>query len=90
MRNALLAALAALPFASLPAFAGEGNGAPFAYAGSGSNAASLAAADAGSEARPASRGSVVSTGGAKLAVAGGSEGLIQTANSLPAAGRRRA
>jgi hypothetical protein len=45
MRNALLAALAALPFASLPTFAGD-DSSPFAYTGSGSGAAGMTVATA--------------------------------------------
>ena len=83
MRHALLAALAALSLGSAPAFAGEGNGEPFSYASQSSRSASLSVADSGSEVAPMFAGASTSTGTAGLIAASGSEGLLQTANSLP-------
>ena len=91
MRNALLAALAALSFASLPAFAGDGTGEPFPNsAGAVTTQTFLSGsqiADTGSAAYPnfAGRpGSDLPRLAGNILPTSGSEGAIQTANSLPA------
>lgn len=89
MKTILLAAAAALSLAAATAaHAQEGAGDPFAFRAPGLTAVtpSTYAADTRSAAYPASTGrpsQVVAAGGADLAPATGSEGVVQTANSLP-------
>lgn len=77
---------AALTLAALPAFAGEGNGAPFALRTPAVASATVAAAqpDTGSEDTPNLDVAVTAPAGRTLLASGASEALVQTANSLPA------
>jgi hypothetical protein len=86
MKTILLAAVAVTVLA-LPAFAGEGNGEPFANYDNGTTATvALRRADVGSNAYPnvAGRpGSVLNLYAAGVVPGTGSEQPAQTANSLP-------
>ena len=91
MKTAFLAAAAvALSFGAAPAFAGEGNGNPFPFNAESQAASAYAAqpqfADTGSNAYPSTAGrpgaDLPSLAGAVLPT-NGSQGIVQTANSLP-------
>lgn len=65
------------------AFAGEGNGNPFPFQGTAQVVANSVANDAGSQGYPSYSGSpVIVTAGGTLPT-NGSQGAVQTANSLP-------
>jgi hypothetical protein len=89
MMKMTLAAVAALClFTSAAAHAGEGNGEPFPFRGPGLPTLATPrayAADTGSDAYPdlAGRPSWIETVGGSDVPVTGSEGVVQTANSLP-------
>jgi len=87
MKISLIAATALLAFGTLPALAGEGNGAPFAFRTPGiTTAVGAQVADTGSSAYPditGRAGSSLSVFAGSLAPDTGSEASVQTANSLP-------
>ncbi len=83
MKLTILAVAVALSMGAGTAFAAEGNSEPFPYHGPSQVTANLVANDTGSQAYPSFTGpSVVVTAGGTLPT-NGSEGIVQTANSLP-------
>lgn len=83
MKLTILAVAGALSMVAGTAFAGEGNSEPFPYNGPSQVTSNLLASDTGSQAYPSFTGrSVVVTAGGTLPT-NGSEGIVQTANSLP-------
>ncbi len=83
MKLTILAVAGALSLVAGTAFAGEGNGEPFPFQGTTQVVANAVASDTGSQAYPSSSGlSIVVTAGGTLPT-NGSQGAVQTANSLP-------
>lgn len=84
MKTIFLAA--ALTLAAVPAFAGEGNGAPFALRTSPIASAIFAQArpDTGAEDTPNLNVAFAEPSGWTALAAGANEASVQTANSLPA------
>ena len=83
MKLTILAVAGALSMAAGAAFAAEGNSEPFPYDGPSQVTSNLLASDTGSQAYPSFTGrSVVVTAGGTLP-SNGTQGIVQTANSLP-------
>ena len=88
MKLTILAAAGALSMIAgsmIPgtAFAGEGNGDPFPFQGTAQVVASGVASETGSQAYPSFTGPSVFVTAGRVLPTNGSQGVVQTANSLP-------